>query len=128
MHESPDVDSIFEPVQLAMETALSGVKTVYLRGLDEKEEQLMAALEACATAERKLARRKKAQPLEATIKAAITRNIRQNSKEFPDLPSARLETEGRNVIDTHLDKLRDHLERHMKTEIDSRIEKGTGSS
>jgi hypothetical protein len=128
MHE-PDLDSIFEPVRLALETARSGVKTRYSRDLNEKEKIIRTVLKTRAAIEKRLSRkRKKAQPLEATINAAVTRTIRQNVKEFPDLPSARLESEGRKVIDRHLQRLRGSLERHMKVEIASQTTKRTGLS
>jgi predicted metal-dependent hydrolase len=127
MHEPPDLDSIFEPLRLAIEIAITRVRALSSRGL-EKEETLIAVSKARAVLEKKLSRRKKVQPLQATIKAAITRTIRQNSKDFPDLPPARLESEGRNVVDTHLDKLRDLLEQHLKAEIESRTKKGTDSA
>jgi hypothetical protein len=121
-----ELDQIFEAIRLAVDSARSGATALYFRKRDEKEERLKSLLARCAALERKLSRRKKVQPLEATIDAAVTRTIRQNSKEFPDLPSARLETEGRKVIDKHLQKLRASLELHMKTEIDSQVKKCSG--
>ena len=125
MHE-PELDPVFESVRLAFESACSSIKTLYSRELDENKKIIKSQLAKCAALERKLSRRKQVQPLEATIDAAVTRTIRQNLREFPDLSSARLETEGRKVIDKHLQKLRASLELHMKTEIDSQVKKCTG--
>ncbi|HTT17602.1 MAG TPA: hypothetical protein VMG82_01575, partial [Candidatus Sulfotelmatobacter sp.] len=80
----------------------------------------------CAAIERRLSRRKKAQPVEATIKAAANRGIRQNLRDFPGLSSARLESEGQKVIDAHLKKLRDRLLRDLRVEIASQSKKLAG--